>query len=180
MDIAVAIVSSRLEKTKFVDDQIATILKCLDDTSSWGLYTKIWLLSKYGSDAEVMKVIEKTVSLWVTQEHLSRLIAGMSPRFIGSPLRSKFEAIMRRAGNAWSASVVQFHNELSSGTIGYTAIKAFVFAKNASLPNSISHPKFLMLLSLLHNPDIVPTAVTNLKAVHNWALTDEYYAHLVP
>jgi hypothetical protein len=180
MDIAVAIVSARLEKSKFVDDQIATILKCLDHTSSWGLYTKIWLLSKYGSDAEVMALIEKTVSLWVTQEHLSRLVAGLSPRFVGSSLRIKFEAIIRRAGNAWSASVLQFHNELSSGTIGYTAIKAFVFAKNASLPNTISHPKFLMLLSLLRNPDLAPAAVGNLKAVHSWALTDEYYAHLAP
>lgn len=180
MDIAVAIVSARLEKCKFVNDHIAAILKYLDHTSSWGLYSKLWLLSKYGSDAEVMSLIESTVSLWVTQEHLSRLVARLYPRFVGSPLRVKFEAIIRRAGNAWSASVLQFHNELSSGTVGYTAIKAFVFAKNTSLPNTISHAKFLMLLSLLHNPDIAPTAVANLKTVHNWALTDEYYAHIAP
>jgi hypothetical protein len=180
MDIAVAIVSARLQNCKFVNDHIAVILKYLDHTSSWGLYSKLWLLSKYGSDAEVMSLIESTVSLWVTQEYLSRLVAGLYPRFVGSPLRVKFEAIIRRAGNAWSASVLQFHNELSSGTIGYTAIKAFVFARNTSLPNTISHSKFLMLLSLLHNPDIAPTAVANLKTAHNWALTDDYYALIAP
>ncbi|WP_338691773.1 hypothetical protein V5279_36270 [Bradyrhizobium sp. 26S5] len=127
-----------------------------------------------------MSLVESTVSLWVTQEHLSRLVAGLYPRFVGSPLRIKFEAIVRRAGNAWSASVLQFHNDLSSGTVGYGAIKAFILAKNSSLPNAISHPKFLMLLSLLNNPDIAPTAVANLKKVHNWALTDEYYALSVP
>jgi hypothetical protein len=44
----------------------------------------------------------------------------------------------------------------------------------------ISHPKLLMLLSLLNNPDIAPAAVAKLKSVHNWALTDEYYALIAP
>lgn len=97
-----------------MDDEIATILNNLDQTSGRGLYSRLWILSKYGSDVEVMALIESTVSLWVTQEHLSRLVAGLSSRFVGSPLRVKFEAIIRRAGNAWSASVLQFHNDLSS------------------------------------------------------------------
>jgi hypothetical protein len=37
-----------------------------------------------------------------------------------------------------------------------------------------------MLLSLLNNPDLVPTAVAKLKKTHEWALTDEYYALLAP
>jgi hypothetical protein len=61
-----------------------------------------------------------------------------------------------------------------------TAIKNFIIARNTSLPNTISHSKFLMLLSLLNNPDIAPTAVANLKKVHAWALADDYYAVLVP
>jgi hypothetical protein len=180
MDIAVALVSARLEKNKFVDNQIKAIMAQLDHTSSWGLYSKLWLLSKYGSNIELMSLIESTVSRWVTQEHLCRLVAGLWPRFIGSPLQMKFEAIVRRAGNAWSASVLQFHSDLASGTVGYNAIKAFIFARNTSLPNTISHSKFLMLLSLLNNADIAPTAVANLRKVHAWALADDYYALLTP
>lgn len=180
MDVIVAIVAARLERNKEVDDQIGIIAGYLDESSSWGLYSKIWLLSKYGSSIELMKLIESTVSLWVTQEHLSRLVAGLWSRFVGSSLRTKFEAILRRAGNAWSNSVLQFHMELSSGTVGYTAVKNFIQAPNPSLPNLISHAKFLMLLSILHNLDLVPTAVTHLKKVHQWALADEYYELIVP
>jgi hypothetical protein len=180
MDIAVALVSARLERNKFVDDQIKIILTNLDHTSGWGLYSKLWLLSKYGSTTEIMSLVESTVSLWVTQEHLCRLVAGLWPRFVGSPLHPKFEAIVRRAGNAWSASVLQFHSDLSSGTVGYSAIKNFILARNTSLPNTISHSKFLMLLSLLNNLDLAPTAVANLKKVHAWALDDDYYRLLAP
>ncbi|MCX7313854.1 MAG: hypothetical protein NTV56_19585, partial [Alphaproteobacteria bacterium] len=56
----------------------------------------------------------------------------------------------------------------------------FVLAKNTSLPNRISHAKFMILLSLLNNPDIAPTAVTELKKMHSTAITDDSYALLVP
>jgi hypothetical protein len=79
-------------------------------------------------------LIEKTVSLWVTQEHLARLVAGVFPRFIGSPHRVKYEATIRRTGNPWSMGVLQIHLDLVSGTKGFTAIKNFVLAKNSSLP----------------------------------------------
>jgi hypothetical protein len=159
-------------------DAIYKIIKSLDPTTSWNFYAKAWLLSKYGSDDELMSLIETTVSLWVTQEHLSRLVAGFFPRFIGSKHRAKFEAIVRRAGNAWSTTVLQFHLELITGTKGYTAIRNFLLAKNTSLPNGISHSKFLILLSLLSNQDIAPTAVANLKKVHLRALSDAYYCSL--
>ena len=178
MDATIALVAARLPKDKFVADLLSEILSKLDHAAPWDFYSKVWLLSKYGTDAELMGLIEKTVSLWITQEHLARLVAGVFPRFIGSPHRTKYEAIMRRAGNAWSTGVLQFHLDLVSGKKGYTAIKNFVLAKNSSLPNSISHSKFLILLSLLNNTDIAPSAVANLRKVHSWALTDAYYRSL--
>jgi len=180
MDATVALVAARLPNDDFVKGQIAKIVSNLDQKSVWGFYAKAWILSKYGSDDEVMRLIEATVPLWVTQEHLSRVAGGLFPRFVRSPLRSKFEAVIRRAGNPWSMSVLQFHLELTSGTKGYTAIKNFVLAKNTSLPSGISHAKFLMLLSLLSNSDIAPTAVANLKKVHARAITDDYYSLLIP
>ena len=173
-----AIVAARLPKTKFVADAICKIINSLSPTTSWDFYAKARLLSKCGSDDELMSLIETTVSMWVTREHLSRLVAGLFPRFIASKHRGKFEAIVRRAGNAWSITVLQFHLGLTEGTIGYTSISNFVLAKNTSLPNGISHSKFLILLSLLSNPHIAPTAVANLKKVHVRALSDAYYSSL--
>jgi len=59
------------------------------------------------------------------------------------------------------------------------AIKPFVVAGNPSLPSKISHSKFLMLLSLLHNKDIAPVVIRSLKKFHGYALTDPYYKNIV-
>jgi reverse transcriptase-like protein len=178
MDVTMAVVAARLPKNKLVADQISIILSNLSQATPWDFYSKVWLLSKYGSDDELIGLVETTVSLWVTQEHLSRLVAGLFPRFIGSPHRSKFEAIILHAGNAWSVGVLRFHQELAAGTKGYTAIKNFVLARNTSLPNGISHSKFLIVLSLLNNPDIAPAAAAKLKKVHARALSDAHYCSL--
>ena len=79
MDATIALVAARLPKTKFVSDQLSEILANLDQTTPWDFYCKAWLLSKYGTADELMRLIETTVSLWVTQEHLSRLVAGLFP-----------------------------------------------------------------------------------------------------
>jgi hypothetical protein len=63
MDATVAIVAARLPKTKFVADAICKIINSLSPTTSWDFYAKAWLLSKYGSDDELMSLIETTVSL---------------------------------------------------------------------------------------------------------------------
>ena len=175
MDIAVALVSARLPKTIFSTEQIHDILGHLDNKNSWDWYSKAWILSKYGSQDELMELVETSVSLWVTQEHLSRLAASLFPRFLRSTYQPKFKAIIGRAGNAWSMNVLRFHEELSAGTNGYTAIKNFVLAKNPSLPNYTTHSKFMMLLSLLRNAEIAPSAVGTLKKVHAVALGDPYY-----
>lgn len=104
----------------------------------------------------------------------------MFPRFVGSPLRAKFAAILRRAGGFAAASVTQFYNELSDAVEGYTAIRKFIVAPNTSLPNRISHATFLMLVSLLHNTKIASTAAAQLKTIHAVALTDPFYADFVP
>lgn len=79
-----------------------------------------------------------------------------------------------------ASSVTQFHHELANTVVGFTAIRKFIVAHNTSLPNRISHAKFLMLLSLLRNAGIAPVAITQLKTIHAVALTDPFYARLVP
>jgi hypothetical protein len=86
---------------------------------------------------------------------------------------------MRRAGNAWASAVLDFHRELALEPTGYTAAKNFILALNTSFPNLLSHSKFLMLLSLLRNPDIAPYASGALKTKHNRALSDAFCMKLV-
>jgi hypothetical protein len=178
MDAAISLVAARLPKNKIVADEITKIIQSLDTSQPWDFYVAIWILSKYGSVEDLMKLIETKVSVWVTQEPLSRLVAGVFPRFIGTAHEAKFIAIVDRAGNAWSLPVLEFHKRLAAGTIGYTSVKRFIEARNPSWPNGITHSKFLMVLSLLTNRGIAPTAAGYLKAVHTHALSDEHYIEL--
>ena len=179
VDIAVAMVAARFPKNPATQVSIKLILDRLEETTTWGLYAKIWLLSRYGTGDELMSVVEKNVSRWVVHEQLSRLVGGLFPRFIGGSHAAKFDAIVRRAGNVWSSSVLEFHRQLEMGTEGYASIRKFVVAGNPSLLNNLTHSKFLMLLSLFKNPSIAPTAVTYLRKVHAWALTDHYYSAMI-
>jgi hypothetical protein len=180
VEIANALVAARLPDTAWVRGHIKEMLGCLGSSSVWGLYAQIWVASKYASNDELMSIIETKASTWGSNEHLTRLVAGMFPRFLGSPLQPKFEAILRRVGGFAASSVTQFHGELSSTVDGFTAVRKFIVAPNTSLPNRISHAKFLMLLSLLRNMRIAPVATANLKSTHAFALGDPFYAHLVP
>jgi hypothetical protein len=84
VDIAVATVAARLPNTPAVAARLQNILSVMDPKNPWGFYAKCWLLSKYGDAKPLMSLIETSVSLWVTQEHLSRLVAGMFPRLYGT------------------------------------------------------------------------------------------------
>jgi len=180
MDIAIALVVASLPNTSIVKGYLARISNAIDHKAPWGFHAKCWIFSKYEDPKSLMRLIETTVSLWVTQEHLSRLAAGMLPRIYGTPDESKFEWIIRRTGNGWATPVLEFHRTLLGGTFGYKAVKGFILAPNFSLPNLISHSKFMMLLSLLHNIDLAPTASAHLKAVHAVALSDPFYKNITP
>jgi hypothetical protein len=180
IEIASALVAARLPDNAWVRAHIKAILDGLGSASIWSLYAQIWVSSKYSSNDDLMLIIEAKASIWGSNEHLTRLVAGMFPRFVGSQLRTKFEAILRRAGGFSASSVMQFHNELSSTVEGYTAVRKFIVAPNTSLPNRISHAKFLMLISLLHNTKIASAAASQMKAIHTVALSDPFYAPLVP
>jgi hypothetical protein len=180
VDIAVSIVAARLPKVPHVDATLNRIVASLNQATPWGFFANSWILSKYGTESSVMRLFESSVSLWVTQEHLSRVAAGLYPRVLGSPEQARFEAILQRVGNPWTQAVHRFHEELSRGINGYNAVKSFVVAPNRSLPNKLSHAKFLMLLSIIYNPDLVPAVKANLKKVHAFGLTDQYYRELLP
>jgi hypothetical protein len=180
MDIATALVAARLPDTAYVRNHIKQILLGMNSDSVWSLYAQIWIASKYRSSDELMSLVESKVSVWSNHERLSRLVAGTLPRFLGLSSLSKFRAILHQTNNIGVLSVLQFHDDLSTTTSGYTSVGGFIRAPNKSLPNRISHSKFLMLLSALHNPTIAPTAAAHLKSIHSVALSDNFYKPLVP
>ena len=178
MEIATAVVAARLPDNSYVRGHVTQIMIGVTSSSIWSVYAQIWIASKYCSDQELMEIVEFKVSQWSTHEQLSRLIAGLFPRFANSLLLSKFRSIVRRSGALGALSVLQFHEDLSTTIDGYTSVAKFIRALNPSLPNRISHSKFLMLISLLQNPAIAPIAATELKGRHSVALSDQFYKSL--
>jgi hypothetical protein len=180
LQIVQALVSARLNNTDATNGALGRTYELLDHREPWGLYSKLWLFSKYQSAKAIMELIESTVSMWITQEQLSRLVAGMFPRFIQTDYLKKYENIIARVGSRWAQDVLLFHQRLYNSTEGFTSVRPFVQARNNSQPNRLTHAKFLMLLTLLHNRTIAPNAVAQLRAQHQFALTDKFYATIVP
>jgi hypothetical protein len=180
IQIVSALVSARLDSGVETEALLKSISDGFDRKKPWEFYAKMWLISKYGSADQIMELLETSATTWVTQEILSRTAAAMFPRIVARVHQKKFENIIARVGSRWAQDVLSFHQRLSTTTEGFTAVRKFVVAKNPSQPNQLTHAKFLMLLSLLHNKSIAPNAVTYLRNQHAYALTDKFYSKFIP
>ena len=175
IDVAVSIVSARLPFLAPITTLLQEICAAIDVNSKWGFFAVVWILSKYGTEDQLFGIIDRGEAVWSTNEHLSRTAASVYPRFIGKAHERPFLGMIRRA-NLWARSALQFQIGLSSTVDGVTSVKKFVGATNPSLPNRITHSKFLMLLGALKNPKVAPNLTASLRTIHAQALSDPHYA----
>ena len=146
IDIAVSVVLARLPAIAAVTNLIHGLRSSIDVKTEWGLYATVWLMSKYGTEDELFQLIDQGEKVWLTNEHLSRTAASVYPRFIGSSHERAVAAMMQKS-NVWARQAFQFQLSLYKTVEGVTSIKKFLVARNKSLPNQITHSKFLMLAS---------------------------------
>jgi hypothetical protein len=179
IDVAAALVDARLPRNARTLSLVSEICADLSSAKPWSFYAKAWILSKYGTASDLMKLIESSVSLWVTEAQTSRLVGGLYPRFLGTREFTKYRSLITRSGNQWCREVFNFFESLTESRTGFTAVRPFISSPNPSLPNKISHSKFLMFRAVFKNKHAV-AALTGLKAVHGHALTDEYYNIMLP
>jgi hypothetical protein len=177
--VADAVVSARLPADRRTAQYVGEISRFLDQKTEWELYAKVWILSKYGSPDELMRVVESSISVWVAEEHLSRLIGGIFPRMLGSRHVGKFKALLGKSGSRWCQGVLDFHISLNTSEAKFRAVRKFLEAPNPSQPNRITHSKFLMLCSVLKNSDLPAQTRLALRARHAFALADPYYARIL-
>jgi hypothetical protein len=179
IDVSVALVTARLPRSARTQRLISEICAALSATRPWSFYAKAWILTKYGTAADLMKLIESSVSLWVTEAQTSRLVGGLYPRFLGTREFKKYSSLVNRSGNQWCQEVFNFYDSLAETRVSFTAVQPFISSQNSSLPNKISHPKFLMFRAIFRNVH-ARTALDRLKNTHAQALTDEYYKIMIP
>jgi hypothetical protein len=179
IQIATCIVNMRIKRSLPVDNIIDKIIESIEPTDPWLLFARLWLLSKFGKPVDIMRLVEESVPIWVSHEPLSRLVGSMYARLPAAQVK-KLTNIIYTESAAEARSVLDFHERLSSEISAYTAIAKFLKAPNNSLPNLISHSKFLMLCSALSNPSISPTATSVLRKLHALSLSDEHYVTFAP
>lgn len=179
MNAAVALVSARLPLNSNTGHGINNVIKAIDRRTPWGFYSRIWILSKYGSPEEILNEIQSSSTLWSVSEPLARMVAGVYPLMVGTSHKNLYEALVEKQGGFWARPVMEFHKSLRSETEMFSAVKKFITARNPSQPNYITHSKFLMVVSALQNNDISESAKTKIRNNHNVALEDEYYKRII-
>ncbi|WP_082474877.1 RNA-directed DNA polymerase [Sphingomonas sp. Leaf343] len=164
-----------LVMTRHSDAAIKQIVASNDPRNYFGLYSKLWLLSKYGGTSDLLFTLQSTISLWSPHERLGRLAASFTPLFRGSPDEIPFKNLLAGSLNPGVRDTYKFHVKLSQDPKTFALMFDSLKAPNPSRGTGITHPKFLCLLSALLNTSAPPARVIALKSNHAKAFTDSYY-----
>ena len=162
-------------KTKRCHTMLEIIINSNDPQSFFGLYSKLWLQSKYGTTAELFKTLNDTRKTWSPHERLGRLAASFIPLFSGSPEEQPLKNLLADTLNPGVRETHKFHDRLAKDLPVFTAMFDALKAPNPSRGTRITHAKFLCLLSALKNPAAPHAQIAALRNNHSHAFQDAYY-----
>jgi hypothetical protein len=165
-------------RTRHCHSYITEVIKNNDSNNYYGLYSKFWLLSKYGSTTELLKILIDTERVWVPHERLGRLVASFLPIFYNSTEETTFRELLNRTLNAGIREAYKFHINLSQDSKMFNDMFNVLKAVNRSRGTGITHAKFLCLLSALRNPTATAAHLMMLRTNHAIALKDAYYKRI--
>ncbi|MBB3442110.1 RNA-directed DNA polymerase [Rhizobium sp. BK379] len=164
-----------LVKTRRCQPMLATIINSNDQESYFGLYSKLWLQSKYGTMSELLATLRSTQNVWVPHERLGRLAGSFFPLFRGTAEEAPFKTLLSSTLNAGVREAYKFHDNLSSDLQTFNAMFQALEKPNPSRGTGITHAKFLCLLSAMRNTAAPAARVATLRANHSLAFQDSYY-----
>ena len=105
-----------------------------------------------------------------------RLAGGLFPLFAQDAATDKLGKLIANANNKSAGELFDFHKALTTDKPTYTRVRKYMSAPNPSLPNNITHGKFLMLLSLLQGYVLEEEERKNLLTIHHKVFADGFYA----
>ncbi len=123
----------------------------LSEDGFFGIYSKLWILSKYGTTDELLEVVRRTQPIWNGDHRLGRLVGGLRPLFENSPRYADLQRLIARSRNASASETWRFHGRLSQDAATFKGMYNALKSPNVSKATGITHPKFLLLLSALRN-----------------------------
>jgi hypothetical protein len=157
---------------------IQDIIASNDQAQYYGLYSKLWLQSKYGNTEELLKTMQDTERFWVPHVRLGRLVASFLPLFHDSIEDLAFKSLLDKTLNVGVRDVYKFHIKLSLDDKLFKLMFDTLKAPNPSRGTRITHAKFLCLLSALRNPNVSVGEKATLRTNNARAFEDAYYKRI--
>jgi hypothetical protein len=136
-------------------------------------YAAFWLLSKYGTQRQLMTAIDASYKVWQSDYYLGRLVASLEC-MIPEKSKAHYSGLLKASRNVGAAEVVAFYDDIRDNANTTAGIFKFLRAVNKN-PNKISHAKWIVLLHVLDSPAADKSLKSTLKGIHNMAFTDRYY-----
>jgi hypothetical protein len=176
INFAKSIVSAKTPRENYVYNELQKLFDTEANLDFFELHAKLWLFSKYADSEALLHILRYSIDLWSTDETLGRVAGGLYPLFLQDKNLDSLERIISRSNNRAAEEVFRFHNSLSKEAYMYRKISRFILEPNESLPNKISHAKFLMLLTVLQGHSISEDERRTLIKIHHRAFSDGFYA----
>lgn len=164
-----------LVRTRHCHALLETIIASNDPHSYFGLYSKLWLQSKYATTNQLFATLKDTRKFWSPHERLGRLAASFIPLFRGSPEEDVLKELLADTLNSGVRETYKFHVNLAKDLSTFKGMFDALKAPNPSRGTGITHAKFLCLLSALKNPAAPAAQIKTLKTNHSRAFEDTYY-----
>jgi hypothetical protein len=164
-----------LVKTRHCHAMLEVIIASNDPQSYFGLYSRLWLQSKYGTTAQLFSTLRNAREIWAPHERLGRLAASFIPLFRASAEEKPFKNLLSDTLNSGVRETYKFHMKLAEDLPTFRKMFDALKAPNPSRGTGITHAKFLCLLSSLNNSTAPAAQIATLRTNHSRAFEDTYY-----
>ena len=174
VEIGNAIVDSSVGEDTDMESDLQLFVNEIVPENRFSLYIKLWIASRYLGAEWLIAHVRRT-TFWRNDPMLGRLIGGIAPRLRAGKYCSEFENLVVSSNNKEAIEVADFHSSLIRDPKRFRAMRKFLTAPNPSKPLHITHAKFLMICSVMHNADIEVAQKEKLLKIHPAMLSDAFY-----
>ena len=151
------------------------LLSSLDQFKPFELFSKMWLVSRFGTIDGLHALISATNAVWSRHLFLARTVAGFYGLFRGTPLFPAYEAFTRKWGGPEAIALMDFQESVATTSAGYHGILGFVKADNQSQALLSTHSKTLMMATMFSNGQISKLDKAKLLGIRKRIMDDHYY-----
>lgn len=174
--VATALVEMQIPAVGIFQVRLHRLIADFPEQGMFQKYAKLWIASKYAEDNVLLDLASKFRADWKADDWLGRLIGGLYPRFINSPLESSFRTLVKVSDSQAANDVYDFHDGVRRDPAMFIKVYNFAKAGNASKRVGTTHARYLIAVSAISNPGADPKKIAAIVAGLGRAWGDAYYS----